>query len=267
MDHVLVERHGDVAWLTLNHPERLNAYDVGMANQLRQCVDDARDAGVIVITGSGRGFCAGGYLADFDQLTPDAVRALYRASLELFEAIRLSPRPVIAAVNGPAVGGGNELVIACDLAIAARGATLGQNGVRIGSSPVLGGANLLAMTVGEKKAKEIAFLCRRYRADEALSMGWINAVVDDDKLHDEVMRWAEEMLSMSPRYLEITKSLSNVWWNSARDSYLQGTAILTQAIGSHDMIEGAQAFIQKRKPTWEPRTSSSSISEKARARS
>jgi 2-ketocyclohexanecarboxyl-CoA hydrolase len=250
---VLVERRGDAAWLTLNHPERLNAYDLTMAHELRQCVDDARDAGVIVITGAGRAFCAGGYLADMANISPDTVRMLYRSSLDLFEAIRLSPRPVIAAVNGAAAGGGNELVVACDLAIAADSATLGQTGVRIGSSPVLGGANMLAMAVGEKRAKEVAFLCRRYRADEAMAMGWINAVVPAEQLVEEVDRWCDELLAMSPRYLEITKSVSNVWWNAARDSYLQGTGMLIQAIGSHDMREGANAFMEKRKPEWEPR--------------
>src|SRR6188474_45651 len=100
MADVRAERRGEVAWLTLDHPERLNAYDRKMGDELRQLVDASVDAGVIVITGSGRGFCAGGYLAELADPDPVELRALFRCSLDLFEAIRMSPRPVIAAVNG-----------------------------------------------------------------------------------------------------------------------------------------------------------------------
>jgi len=160
----------------------------------------------------------------------------------------MSPRPVIAAVNGAAAGGGNELVVACDLAIAAESATFGQTGPRVGSAPVLGGTNLLAMSVGEKKAKEVVFLCRKYTAPEALDLGWINRVVPDDELEAEVERWADEILALSPRYIEIAKISSNVWWNACRDNYASGLGMVVQAIGSADMIEGATAFVEKRKP-------------------
>jgi 1,4-dihydroxy-2-naphthoyl-CoA synthase len=173
---------------------------------------------------------------------------MFFASLELFEAIRTSPRPVIAAVNGAAAGGGNELVVACDLAIGARSAKLGQTGPRVGSAPVLGGTNLLAISVGEKRAKEISLMCRRYTAEEAVGMGWLNAVVEDDELDAEVTRWADELLALSPRYLEIAKISSNVWWNACRESYVSGLGMLVQAIGSPDMREGAAAFLEKRAP-------------------
>jgi 1,4-dihydroxy-2-naphthoyl-CoA synthase len=166
--------------------------------------------------------------------------------------MRLHPRPVIAAVNGPAAGGGNELVVACDLAIAAESATFGQTGPRVGSAPVLGGANMLAMNVGEKRAKEVAFLCRRYSARDALAMGWINAVVPDGELEAEVMGWCREIARMSPRYLEITKVSSNTFWNALRDAYVHGIGMLAEAIGSHDQREGARAFMEKRVPRWEP---------------
>src|SRR6185436_15895841 len=118
-------------------------------------VKDAADAGVIVLTGTGRAFCAGGYLANLADPDPAELRAMFFASLELFEAIRTSPRPVIAAVNGAAAGGGNELVVACDLAIAGRSATFGQTGPRVGSSPVTGATNVMGIQIGEKKAKEL----------------------------------------------------------------------------------------------------------------
>jgi 1,4-dihydroxy-2-naphthoyl-CoA synthase len=155
---------------------------------------------------------------------------------------------VIAAVNGFAMGGGNELVVACDIAIAAESAVLGQTGPRVGSAPVLGGTNLLAMSVGEKRAKEVSMLCRRYTARQAQELGWVNAVVPDGELEAEVTRWAEEFLALSPRYLEIAKVSSNVWWNACRDAYLSGLGMLFQAAGSPDMIEGATAFLEKRPP-------------------
>ena len=253
MTDIVVEQKGDVRWIRLNRPDRMNAYDAEMAQELIAAIEDAADSGVIVISGTGRAFCAGGYLANLRNPDADALRRMFYGSLHVYEAIRNSPRPVIAAVNGAAAGGGNELVVACDLAIAADTATFGQTGVRIGSAPVLGGTNFLTMNIGEKRAKEVAFMCRKYKAEEALEMGWINAVVGPDQLEEEVTKWADELLVMSPRYLEIAKISSNVWWNQSRDAYLSGLGMLVQAIGSNDMIEGATAFMEKRKPQFEGR--------------
>ncbi len=253
MSDIEVEVKGEVCWIRLNKPERMNAYDAEMARELIDAVKSASASGVIALTGSGRAFCAGGYLANLSDPDPEALRSMFYGSLEVYESLRQSPRPVIAAVNGAAAGGGNELVVACDIAIASEKATFGQTGVKVGSAPVLGGTNFLAMSVGEKRAKEIAFMCRRYKAQEALEMGLINAVVSADELENEVTRWAEELLNMSPRYLEIAKISSNVWWNQCRDTYLSGLGMLVQAIGSKDMIEGASAFMQKRPPEFEGR--------------
>ncbi|MFT5351034.1 MAG: 2-ketocyclohexanecarboxyl-CoA hydrolase [Planctomycetota bacterium] len=253
MSDIEVEVKGEVCWIRLNKPERMNAYDAEMARELIDAVQGASGSGVIVLTGTGRAFCAGGYLANLSDPDPEALRSMFYGSLDVYESLRRSPRPVIAAVNGAAAGGGNELVVACDIAIAAQSATFGQTGVRVGSAPVLGGTNFLAMSVGEKRAKEIAFMCRRYKAEEALEMGLINAVVPNEQLEDEVTKWAEELLFMSPRYLEIAKISSNVWWNQCRDNYLSGLGMLVQAIGSKDMIEGASAFMEKRPPQFEGR--------------
>lgn len=247
-ESVIVEEIDSSLWIRLNRPERRNAFDADMCATIVAALRDANRYRSVVITGSGGSFCAGGSLGQLSEPTVTELRGLYRSSLELFDAIRTCPRPVIAAVNGAAAGGGNELVVACDLAIAAKSATFGQTGPRVGSSPVTGATNVMGVQMGEKRAKEMAMLCRRYPADRAYEMGLINEVVEDDRLEDAVREMCREFEALSPRYLEITKISSNIWWNSARDSFSNGLGMLIQAIGSDDMVEGAQAFLEKRKP-------------------
>jgi 2-ketocyclohexanecarboxyl-CoA hydrolase len=250
MSEVVVERRGPAVWVRLCAPQRRNAYDPPMAAAITSAIEDSAAAHAVVITGSQGSFCAGGALQALSAPTISDMRLLYRASLRLFDAIRQCPRPVIAAVNGPAAGGGNELVIACDLAIAGRSASFGQTGPRVGSAPVTGATNVMSLQIGEKKAKELSMLCRRYTAEQALAMGLVNEVVDDAALEETVQRWCAEIAALSPRYLEIAKISSNVWWNAARDSFSTGLGMLVQAVGSADMIEGATAFLEKRKPTF-----------------
>jgi enoyl-CoA hydratase/carnithine racemase len=250
MAEVVVEHRGPATWIRLCAPERRNAYDPAMAAAITKAVEESTGVHAVVITGSQGSFCAGGSLQQLSTPSVAAMRSLYRASLRLFDAIRQCPRPVIAAVNGPAAGGGNELVIACDLAVAGRSATFGQTGPRIGSAPVTGATNVMSLQIGEKRAKELSILCRRYTAAQALSMGLVNEVVEDDDVEAKAGRWCEEIAALSPRYVEIAKISSNVWWNAARDSFSTGLGMLTQAVGSDDMIEGATAFLEKRKPVF-----------------
>jgi enoyl-CoA hydratase/carnithine racemase len=248
---VHVEDRGDSRWITLDNPSARNAYDERMAVRVTEILDGCGDVRSVVITGAPGAFCAGGMLSGLSAPTQRGMRSLYRASIRMFDAIRSCPRPVIAAVNGAAAGGGNELVVACDLAVAAESATFGQTGPRVGSAPVTGATNVLGIQIGEKRSKEMAMLCRRYSAHQAKDLGLVNAVVRDDELEDEVGRWCAEISALSPRYLEITKVNSNVWWNSARDSFAQGVGMLVQAIGSPDMVEGATAFLEKRPPRFQ----------------
>ncbi len=249
-DSVLVEVRGAATWITLNRPERRNAYDPEMAEAVVNALDGATGSRAVVITGVAGSFCAGGALGSLSEPDVTAMRGLYRGSLRLFDAIRNCPRPVIAAVNGPAAGGGNELVVACDLAVAAESATFGQTGPRVGSAPVTGGTNLMSLQIGEKRAKELSFLTRRYSAAQALAMGLVNEVVPDDQLVTAVEGVIAELSALSPRYLEIAKISSNVWWNASRDSFTSGLGMLVQALGSPDMAEGAQAFLDKRRPSF-----------------
>lgn len=252
MAEVHVEVRGQATWITLDAPERRNAFDPAMSEAIAAALNAASGSRAVVITGRGKGFCAGGALDQLSAPTVAQMRVLYRSSLYLFDAIRQCPRPVIAAVNGAAAGGGNELVIACDFAIAARSATFGQTGPRVGSAPVTGATNVLAMQIGEKRAKEMAMLCRRYTAEQARDFGLVNEVVDDDDLVAAVEGMVAELSALSPRYLEIAKISSNLWWNAARDSFSTGLGMLVQAIGSADMVEGATAFLEKRPPSFPP---------------
>ena len=247
-DDVLVDQRGDATWVTLNRPDRRNAFDPDMAATIVEAIEAATRSRAVVITGVPGSFCAGGALGNLAQPDVTTMRGLYRGSLRLFDAVRQCPRPVIAAVNGAAAGGGNELVIACDLAVAATSATFGQTGPRVGSAPVTGATNVLGVQIGEKRAKEMALLCRRYSAAQALDLGLVNSVVADEDLVGAVDALVAELAVLSPRYLEIAKVSSNIWWNAARDSFSTGLGMLVQSIGSPDMAEGAQAFLEKRRP-------------------
>jgi 2-ketocyclohexanecarboxyl-CoA hydrolase len=248
---VVVSTRGSTRWITLDNPSSRNAYDEAMAHQVADAIDDSTGFRSVVITGAAGAFCSGGSLSELGAPTAHAMRRLYRASLRMLDSIRSCPRPVIAAVNGAAAGGGNEIIMACDLAVAARSATFGQTGPKVGSAPVTGATNVLGVQIGEKRAKEMAMLCRRYSADQAVELGLVNRVVEDDALVAEVDAWCAEFEALSPRYLEITKVSSNIWWNAARDSFANGLGMLVQAIGSPDMVEGANAFLEKRKPDFQ----------------
>ncbi|MCP2252614.1 2-ketocyclohexanecarboxyl-CoA hydrolase [Prauserella aidingensis] len=257
---VEVREHDGALWIRLNRPDRRNAYDIGMAHTIIEALERATKLHAVVITGSGGSFCAGGALDQLDDPDPDLLRTLFHTSARMLQAVRDCPRPVFAAVDGAAAGGGNELVVACDLAIATPRATFGQTGPRVGSAPVLGATNHMAVQIGEKKAKELTLLCRRYSAQQALQMGLINEVVEEPAaggdgvaaLERRVGEWIDELKALSPLYLEISKVSSNLWWNTGQDSMSSGLAMLTQAVGSDDMREGARAFVEKRRPDFPP---------------
>jgi len=192
-DDILFEKSGDgIARVTINRPHVRNAFRPRTINEMIDAFADARediDVGVVILTGAGPdAFCSGGdqkvrgvagYVGD------DKVPRLN--VLDLQHLIRYIPKPVIAAVAGYAIGGGHVLHLVCDLTIAADNACFGQTGPRVGSFDAGYGAGLLARTVGQKKAKEIWYLCRQYDAEEALAMGLINAIVPLDRLQDEAV--------------------------------------------------------------------------------
>jgi 2-ketocyclohexanecarboxyl-CoA hydrolase len=259
-EDVLYREDGRVATITINRPDRMNSFrssnakfSGGTYEELTEAILRAgwnRDIGVIVLTGAGsRAFSVGGDTGD--KRTKSAGRGITGVpGEELHASIRSVPKPVIAKVRGYAIGGGNVLVTLCDLAIASDNATFGQVGPKMGSVDPGFGTALLSRVVGEKKAREMWFLCRRYSAQEALAMGLVNAVVPDDKLDAEVDKWCEEIANMSPTAIGIAKASFN-----ADSEHLRGVS----ALGFHatalyrysaEAKEAGAAFREKRKPVF-----------------
>jgi naphthoate synthase len=218
-EDILYERAEAIARITINRPEVRNAFRPQTLAELRDAFTRARDdtgVGAIIFTGAGtEAFCAGGdqrirgddgYIGD-DEVAQQGVGRLDAGDLHV--QIRRTPKPVLAAVAGYAVGGGQVLHLVCDLSIAADNAVFGQTGPRVGSFDGGFGAGLLARAVGVRKAKEIWFLCRLYEAEESLEMGLVNAVVPLDELERESVAWCREMASLSPLSLRLLKASFN----------------------------------------------------------
>ncbi|HDM78528.1 MAG TPA: 1,4-dihydroxy-2-naphthoyl-CoA synthase [Deltaproteobacteria bacterium] len=251
---VLANRRNGVLWLTLNREEVFNAISTGLMQELvreLRSVESDPEIGAVVITGKGKAFCAGGDLQEISELgnaSADERRAYLILFQDMIQAVRRLPKPVIAAVNGYCIGGGNELNLACDLSIASERAKFGQAGPRVGSVPLLGATQIMPVLVGEKRAKEVVFLCRTYDAHQAEKMGWINKVVPHDQLIPEVETWCDEILQMSPTAIALAKKSLNQYYNLAFQNMEDGVEAVTLYWGTEESKEGIRAFKEKRKP-------------------
>jgi len=254
---IIYEKKDGIGWITINRPETYNSI-VGLTikEMIDAVTDSAEDSeiGVIVFTGVGeKSFSSGGNLKALNARSSNDCRNHMRLFSHLAIAIRTCGKPVIAAVNGYAVGAGHELHVMCDLTIAADHAKFGQTGARISSVPVAGATQMLARLVGEKKAREILFMCRQYSASEALAMGLINHVVPMAELYSTVNQWCQEILEKSPQSLRMAKtslnqeSDQNLWGNM-----FSGFEMLSLHTGSEEFKEGTLAFIEKRKANFKP---------------
>jgi naphthoate synthase len=253
MDDVLYEVDDGLAWITINRAERMNAFRATTVDELIHCLKRAwADAtvGVVALTGAGeRAFCVGGdqkQRAETGDYGPSE-SGLFEVET-LHRTIREIPKPVIAAINGYAIGGGHVLHLLCDLSIAADNAVFGQNGPRVGSFDAGFGTGFLARVVGEKRAREIWFLCRRYDAETAERWGLVNRVVPASELRSEVRRYADEILALSPTALRFLKQSFN-----AETEHLAGTGQLAfsglrEFQRSEEADEGIRAFDEKRPP-------------------
>jgi 2-ketocyclohexanecarboxyl-CoA hydrolase len=254
------EAGGGIATVTISRPEVLNAMRPLTVEELTEAFHEAwsdRTVGVVILTGTGdRAFCVGGdATARADdggyKSAPGQRRA--RSDLgvdmeDLHTVIRDIPKPVIAAVNGYAIGGGHVLHVLCDLTIAAEHARFGQVGPKVGSVDPGFGTAYLTRLVGEKRAREIWYLCRQYSAAEALQMGLVNAVVPGERLMDEARAWAGELLERSPTALKLAKASFNAASEHIRGIAALGMAGLALYYDTEESAEGTRAFKEKRTP-------------------
>ena len=248
---ILYEKTQGVAWITINRPETRNAFRTKTVEELADAFVDARwdrGIGVVVLTGAGdKAFCSGGDQKERGQggyapgTRPMDVEALH-------SAIRHIPKPVIAMVNGFAIGGGHVLHVLCDLSIAADTAIFGQTGPRVGSVDAGHGTGYLARVVGEKKAREIWYLCRQYSAQEALAIGLVNKVVPQKDLRAEVETWCAELLEKSPTALALAKQSFNVDSEQRAGVAQFAHTALGLYYQTEEAMEGRNAFVDRRKP-------------------
>jgi naphthoate synthase len=252
-DIVYAKADEGIAKIVINRPEVRNAFRPETVREMQAAFADARDdpaIGVVILTGQGRdAFCSGGdqrVRGKGGYVDGEGVPRLN--VLDLQRQIRTLPKPVVAMVAGYAIGGGHVLHLICDLTIAADNARFGQTGPKVGSFDGGYGAAYMARIVGQKKAREIWFLCRQYGAQEALAMGLVNCVVPYEQLEEETIRWCREMLANSPLALRCLKAALNADCDGqAGLQELAGNATLLYYL-SDEGQEGRDAYLEKRAP-------------------
>ena len=253
---ILFEQYDRIAKITINRERYRNAFTPLTTLEMSQAFNHCREASdirVVLLTGAGdKAFCAGGDMhvkGRGGYVDSEGVPRL--SVLDVQMQIRRLPKPVIAMVNGYAIGGGHVLHVVCDLTIASENAIFGQTGPKVGSFDAGFGSSYLARIVGQKKAREIWFLCRQYTAREAEQMGMVNKVVPLERLEDECVEWAQTMMERSPLALRMIKMGLN--------AELDGQAGIQQLAGDCTMLyycmdeaqEGGKAFLEKRKPDFD----------------
>jgi naphthoate synthase len=252
-EDIKYEKAEGIAKITINRPQVRNAFRPQTVVEMGQALEDARNdetTGVIILTGEGeKAFCSGGDQKVRGDAGYEDGQGVHRLNvLDFQRQIRTCPKPVIAMVAGYAIGGGHVLHLMCDLTIAADNAVFGQTGPRVGSFDGGFGASYMARIIGQKKAREIWFLCRKYDARQALDMGLVNTVVPYDKLEEETVTWCREILANSPIAIRCLKAALN--------ADCDGQAGLQELAGNATMLfymseegqEGRNAFLEKRDP-------------------
>ena len=250
---VNVEILNSIAVVKFNRPKALNALSTEMTKELSDLFDKlAVNDSVrgIILTGEGKAFMAGADITEMKEWGAFEGREFARLSNRAFSKIAEIGKPTVGAVNGFALGGGLEIALCCDWRIASENAVFGQTGPRVGSFDAGFGASYLARVVGQKKAREIWFLCRKYNAQEALDMGLVNKVVPLERLEDEYVQWAEEMMLLSPLALRMIKAGLNAELDGQSGiQELAGDATLLYYL-TDEAQEGKNAFLEKRKPNF-----------------
>jgi naphthoate synthase len=245
-----------IAKITINRPKVRNAFRPQTVAELKEAFDLARDdgeIGVVILTGEGpEAFCSGGDQRVRGKAGYVDAKGVPRLNiLDVQKQIRSLPKPVVAMVAGYAIGGGHVLHVVCDLTIAADNARFGQTGPRVGSFDGGLGSSYLARIVGQKKAREIWYLCRQYDAKQALDMGLVNTVVPLERLEEETLQWCREMLALSPMALRCLKAALNADCDGQIGLLdFAGNATLLYYL-SEEAQEGRNAYVEKRKPAFD----------------
>ena len=252
---VVYERRGAGAWITLNRPDALNALSFGLMRELGDALAQARSDDAVralVITGTGRAFCAGADLKEVAEMQAHAKPGdpdFLEVVRTVFDELRTFPKPVIAAVNGLALAGGMELVMACDLVFAAEGARLGDDHSNFGVFPGAGGAAILPRRIGLNRAKYLLFSGDHLSAREMMDMGLVNRVTPDAELVSAVEEFVEKLAQKSPAVLRRMKAVANRSTDQSQQAALTDEMLnLREHSRSYDMQEGLAAFREKRKP-------------------
>jgi 2-ketocyclohexanecarboxyl-CoA hydrolase len=248
---IRLEKKDGIARITIDRPKVMNAFRGQTVEELIDAFSNAgwdRAIGVIVLGGTGeRAFCTGGDQSAHDGQY-DGRGTIGMPIEQLHGVMREVPKPVIARVQGYAIGGGNVLATLCDLTIASERAIFGQVGPKVGSVDPGWGTAYLASVIGEKRAREIWYLCRRYNAEQALQMGLCNAVVPHDQLDQEIDKWCAEIMEKSPTAIAIAKSSFNAATDSIRGIGSLGFQALNLYYQTEESKEGVRAFMEKRPP-------------------
>ena len=257
LKEIIYEKKDGVAKVTINRPKRFNAFTALTMEEMIYAFKDSwadKSIGVVVLTGAGdKAFCTGGDLQTKDDSGYEQGGAsldLLQGHSELMYVMRAIPKPVIAMVNGYAIGGGHVLHVVCDLSIAAETAIFGQAGPKVGSFDAGFGTVFLARIVGEKKAREIWYMCKQYTAQEALEMGLVNKVVPPSKLADEVDEWCRQLLEKAPYALGYLKASFNADTDHVSGIDNMAFKALELYYETDECHEGLAAYEAKRTPNF-----------------
>ena len=254
-EDLLYDADDGVAVITINRPDKLNAFRAQTCTELVEAFTEAwadRSVGAVILTGAGdRAFCTGGDVSVRDDSGYTGKPSRHDVGLDIEDVhsiIRDIPKPVIAAVNGYAIGGGHVLHVICDLTIAADTARFGQVGPKVGSVDPGFGTAYLARIVGEKKAREIWYLCEQYDAEECRQLGLVNKVVPAADLMGAARAWAQRIVTMSPTAIKLAKQSFNTDTESIRAMGAFGISAVAMFYGTDEAMEGQRAFMEKRTP-------------------
>jgi enoyl-CoA hydratase len=252
--NIILEIKDDVGIVKMNRPDAMNALNSQTLKELKEAISQLKDddaVRVIIITGEGKAFVAGADIAEMKDMTAEQAEEFSRTGQKVFDRIAKIKKPVIAAVNGFALGGGCELAMACDIRIASEKAKLGQPEVNLGVIPGFAGTQRLSRLVGAAKAKELIFTADMVDAQTAHSIGLVNQVVPVEQLMDVCMEMAKKIASKGPKAVKLAKKVVN---EGVEEKLEKGSEYETHEFGecfaSGEAKEGMSAFLEKRKPNW-----------------